>query len=51
MKAVDEHLFRRANALIQLLDSPFDKSNLHPGHGSINIAVLQTRTGDGEQAR
>ena len=32
MKAVDERLVRRDHALIQLLDPPFDKSNLDPGY-------------------
>ena len=32
MKAVDVHLVRRDHALIQLLDPPFDKSNLDPGY-------------------
>ncbi|AKU12173.1 beta-(1,2)-glucan production associated transmembrane protein [Azoarcus sp. CIB] len=32
MKAVDEHLVRRDYALVQLLDPPFDKSNLDPGY-------------------
>jgi cellobiose phosphorylase len=32
MNAVDEHLVRRDHALIQLLDPPFDKSNLDPGY-------------------
>jgi cellobiose phosphorylase len=32
MQAVDEHLVRRADGLIQLLDPPFDKSALDPGY-------------------
>jgi len=32
MQAVDEQLVRREHALIQLLDPPFDKSNLDPGY-------------------
>jgi cellobiose phosphorylase len=32
MAAVDKHLVRRGNALIQLLDPPFDKSELDPGY-------------------
>jgi cellobiose phosphorylase len=32
MKAVDERLVRRDDALIQLLDPPFDKSSLDPGY-------------------
>ncbi len=32
MKAVDERLVRRGDALIQLLDPPFDKSDLDPGY-------------------
>jgi cellobiose phosphorylase len=32
MEAVDEHLVRRAHGLIQLLDPPFDKSELNPGY-------------------
>jgi cellobiose phosphorylase len=32
MAAVDEHLVRREDALIQLLDPPFDKSNFDPGY-------------------
>ncbi|WP_291988007.1 glucoamylase family protein [Candidatus Accumulibacter sp. ACC007] len=32
MRAVDERLVRREHALIQLLDPPFDKSNLDPGY-------------------
>jgi cyclic beta-1,2-glucan synthetase len=32
MQAVDERLVRREHALIQLLDPPFDKSNLDPGY-------------------
>ncbi len=32
MRAVDERLVRRDHALIQLLDPPFDKSNLDPGY-------------------
>ena len=32
MQAVDEHLVRREYALVQLLDPPFDKSNLDPGY-------------------
>ena len=32
MKAVDDRLVRRGDALIQLLDPPFDKSNLDPGY-------------------
>ena len=32
MEAVDEHLVRRADRLVQLLDPPFDKSNLDPGY-------------------
>jgi cellobiose phosphorylase len=32
MNAVDEHLVRRDHALIQLLDPPFDRSNLDPGY-------------------
>jgi cyclic beta-1,2-glucan synthetase len=32
MAAVDKHLVRRGDALIQLLNPPFDKSNLDPGY-------------------
>jgi cellobiose phosphorylase len=32
MAAVDRRLVRRDHALIQLLDPPFDKSNLNPGY-------------------
>jgi len=32
MAAVDKHLVRRSDALIQLLNPPFDKSNLDPGY-------------------
>jgi cellobiose phosphorylase len=32
MQAVDEHLVRRDHALIQLLASPFDRSDLDPGY-------------------
>ncbi len=32
MKAVDERLVRRDHALIQLLDPPFDRSDLNPGY-------------------
>ncbi len=32
MQAVDERLVRREDALVQLLDPPFDKSNLDPGY-------------------
>ncbi|MGB9493694.1 MAG: glucoamylase family protein [Azonexus sp.] len=32
MQAVDEHLVRRADGLVQLLDPPFDKSTLDPGY-------------------
>ena len=32
MAAVDKHLVRRGDALIQLLDPPFDKSELDPGY-------------------
>ncbi|NMF98277.1 cyclic beta 1-2 glucan synthetase [Aromatoleum toluolicum] len=32
MKSVDDHLVRRDYALVQLLDPPFDKSNLDPGY-------------------
>ena len=32
MDAVDRRLVRREHALIQLLDPPFDKSNLNPGY-------------------
>ena len=32
MQAVDQRLVRRDHALIQLLDPPFDKSNLDPGY-------------------
>ncbi|NMG74014.1 GH36-type glycosyl hydrolase domain-containing protein [Aromatoleum diolicum] len=32
MKSVDERLVRRDYALVQLLDPPFDKSNLDPGY-------------------
>jgi cellobiose phosphorylase len=32
MEAVDKYLVRRDNALIQLLDPPFDKSGLNPGY-------------------
>jgi cellobiose phosphorylase len=32
MAAVDKYLVRRKEALIQLLDPPFDKSNLDPGY-------------------
>jgi cellobiose phosphorylase len=32
MDAVDEHLVRRADRLVQLLDPPFDESKLDPGY-------------------
>ena len=32
MDAVDKHLVRREYALVQLLDPPFDKSELNPGY-------------------
>ena len=32
MEAVDKRLVRREHALVQLLDPPFDKSNLDPGY-------------------
>jgi cyclic beta-1,2-glucan glucanotransferase len=32
MEAVDRRLVRRSDALIQLLDPPFDKSDLNPGY-------------------
>jgi cellobiose phosphorylase len=32
MDAVDKHLVRKEDALIQLLDPPFDKSDLNPGY-------------------
>jgi cyclic beta-1,2-glucan synthetase len=32
MDAVDKHLVRRDDALVQLLDPPFDKSDLNPGY-------------------
>ncbi|MDH5580130.1 MAG: cyclic beta 1-2 glucan synthetase, partial [Betaproteobacteria bacterium] len=32
MQAVDEHLVRRDHSLIQLLDPPFDRSDLDPGY-------------------
>src|SRR3990172_9609023 len=32
MEAVDQRLVRRDHALIQLLDPPFDKSELNPGY-------------------
>jgi cellobiose phosphorylase len=32
MQAVDDHLVRREHALIQLLDPPFDRSDLDPGY-------------------
>ena len=32
MDAADKHLVRREDALIQLLDPPFDKSDLNPGY-------------------
>ncbi|HET9376840.1 MAG TPA: protein ndvB, partial [Chthoniobacterales bacterium] len=32
MQAVDEHLVREEQKLIQLFDPPFDKSDLHPGY-------------------
>ncbi len=32
MQAVDDRLVRREHALVQLLDPPFDKSNLDPGY-------------------
>jgi cyclic beta-1,2-glucan synthetase len=32
MDAVDEHLVRRADQLVQLLDPPFDTSDLDPGY-------------------
>jgi len=32
MDAVDKHLVRRDHALIQLLDPPFDKSDMNPGY-------------------
>jgi cellobiose phosphorylase len=32
MAAVDERLVRREHGLIQLLDPPFDRSDLDPGY-------------------
>ncbi|MCG6881461.1 MAG: cyclic beta 1-2 glucan synthetase [Deltaproteobacteria bacterium] len=32
MEAVDEHLVRREHGLVQLLDPPFDQSDLDPGY-------------------
>ncbi len=32
MKAADQRLIRRDRALVQLLDPPFDKSNMNPGY-------------------
>jgi cellobiose phosphorylase len=32
MEAADKRLVRRDHALIQLLDPPFDKSNMNPGY-------------------
>jgi cellobiose phosphorylase len=32
MDAVDKHLIRRDDSLVQLLDPPFDKSDLNPGY-------------------
>lgn len=32
MQAVDEHLVRRSEALVQLLDPPFSRSELNPGY-------------------
>ena len=32
MEAVDQRLVRREHGLVQLLDPPFDKSNLNPGY-------------------
>ncbi|MBI5102415.1 MAG: cyclic beta 1-2 glucan synthetase [Nitrospirae bacterium] len=32
MEAVDRHLVRRDHGLVQLLDPPFDKSDLNPGY-------------------
>ena len=32
MRSVDEHLVRREHGLVQLLDPPFDRSNLNPGY-------------------
>ena len=32
MEAADQHLIRRDSAIIQLLDPPFDKSDLNPGY-------------------
>ncbi len=32
MEAVDRHLVRREHGLVQLLDPPFDKSDLNPGY-------------------
>ncbi len=32
MDAVDKHLIRRAEALVRLLEPPFDKSDLNPGY-------------------
>jgi len=32
MEAVDKYLVSRADSIIQLLDPPFDKSNLNPGY-------------------
>jgi cyclic beta-1,2-glucan synthetase len=32
MEAVDKHLVRRDHGLVQLLDPPFDKSELNPGY-------------------
>src|SRR5437763_4929950 len=32
MEAVNKRLVRRENSLVQLLDPPFDKSDLNPGY-------------------
>jgi len=32
MEAVDKHLVRRNDSLVQLLDTPFDKASLNPGY-------------------
>ncbi|MGH7231275.1 MAG: GH36-type glycosyl hydrolase domain-containing protein, partial [Nitrospiraceae bacterium] len=46
MDAVDTRLVRRDHALIQLLDPPFDKSNLNPGY--IKGYVLGVRENGGQ---
>jgi len=45
MEAVDKRLVRRNHALIQLLDPPFDKSDLNPGYIKGYVRVFRENGG------